>query len=91
MKKDQLSVIYGSNIEQMAYKICESIELALLIPSGADVGLKPNYVVSRPASGGATTHPEVLEGIIRYLIDNSIKDITIMERRLGGRLHKARV
>jgi uncharacterized protein (DUF362 family) len=43
------------------------------------VGLKPNYVVSRTADGGATTHPEILEGIIVYLNQHGIDDITIME------------
>ena len=79
MKKNNLMVIYGSDIEKMSYELCERLELASIIPEGADVGLKPNYVVARPASEGATTHPEVLEGIIRYLTDNGVNDITIME------------
>ena len=84
MNKDKLTVIYGRDIEPMAYKLCEATGLSSLIPKDADVGLKPNYVVARPAEGGATTHPEILEGIIRYLKDNGINDITIMESAWVG-------
>lgn len=79
MNKNNLMVIYGRDIERMSYNLCGSLGLSSLIPKGTNVGLKPNYVVSRPASEGATTHPEVLEGIIRYLNDNGHSDITIME------------
>lgn len=79
MNKENLMVIYGKDIIKMSYALCDSINLSSYIPKGANVGLKPNYVVSRPATDGATTHPEVLEGIIIYLNDNGIYDITIME------------
>lgn len=44
-----------------------------------NVVIKPNLVVSRPASGGATTHPEIIEGIIRYLKDFGVARIVIAE------------
>ncbi len=84
MDKKNLMTIYGTDIEKMSYKLCENISLSSLISQDASIGLKPNYVVSRPASEGATTHPEVLEGIIRYLNDSGFYDITIMESSWVG-------
>jgi uncharacterized protein (DUF362 family) len=77
-------VIYGLNIKEMAYSLCQKIELASKIPENTLVVLKPNYVVSKPASSGATTHPEVLCGIIEYLYNNNINNICIMESTWVG-------
>lgn len=43
------------------------------------IGIKPNLVCASPASEGATTHPEIVEGIIIYLHDNGFKNIRIIE------------
>lgn len=43
------------------------------------IGLKPNLVCATPAESGATTHPEIIEGIIIYLQDNGYKNIRIIE------------
>jgi uncharacterized protein (DUF362 family) len=36
-------------------------------------------VVARPAAGGATTHPEIAEGLISYLQSNGFTNIAILE------------
>ena len=41
--------------------------------------LKPNLVVSKPASGGATTHPEIVAGIIEYLLVHGFTNIAVAE------------
>ena len=43
------------------------------------IGIKPNLVCASPASEGATTHPEIVEGIILYLLDNGFRNIKIIE------------
>lgn len=48
-------------------------------PKTAPILLKPNLVVSKPASGGATTHPEVVAGMIEYLLDNDFSNIAVAE------------
>ena len=68
MEKNEILIIYGNSPAEMAYKIAEAARLAELIGDKKKrIGLKPNLVVSRPASGGATTHPEIAEGLIKYL------------------------
>jgi uncharacterized protein (DUF362 family) len=81
---NKLYVIYGQNIKEMAYSLCQKINLTSRIPKNTKVALKPNYVVSKPASFGATTHPEVLCGIIEYLNSNNINNISIMESAWVG-------
>lgn len=43
------------------------------------IGIKPNLVCASPANEGATTHPEIVEGIIIYLLNNGYKNIKIIE------------
>jgi len=64
----------------MAVKLAEAAGLEKLIGSREKrIGLKPNLVVSSPAQGGATTHPEIASGLISYLKKNGFTDIVILE------------
>ena len=80
MQKNEILVVYGSAPAEMAMKIAEAAGLAELIGDRKKrIGLKPNLVVSRPASGGATTHPEIAAGLISYLKKNGFSNIVILE------------
>ena len=78
-KGGKIYAVYGSDPAEMAKQLMEAAGVAKAIPSGALVSLKPNLVVGRPASGGATTHPEILAGIIEFLQDLGHKNIEIIE------------
>ena len=43
------------------------------------IGIKPNLVSCTPASYGATTHPEIVKGIIEYLHAHDFTNICIIE------------
>ena len=83
---------YGEDIRQLAYDLMASADVKDKIASkmsAAATGnfracIKPNLVVSRPADGGATTHPEIVAGIIEYLQDFGIEDIIIAESSWVG-------
>ena len=80
MEKNEIFVIYGNSLEEMAYKLAETAQLDTLIGNKtAAIGLKPNLVVSRPADGGATTHPEIAAGLIRYLQERGFRNLLILE------------
>lgn len=80
MEKNEILVVYGNKPAEMAVKIAETAALAELIGDRKKrIGLKPNLVVSRPASGGATTHPEIAAGLIAYLKKNGFNNIVILE------------
>ena len=80
MEKNEILVCYGDDPQAMAMQIAEAAGLAGLIGDRQKrIGLKPNLVVSRPASGGATTHPEIAAGLIAYLKKNNFNNIVILE------------
>src|SRR5690554_6257725 len=76
---NKLYVSYGQKAEQMVRELLEKINLASLIPAGSCIGLKPNLVVARPSEEGATTSPELVEGVIKYLQDHGFQQIVIAE------------
>lgn len=70
---------YGTNLQEITYEIMKEADIASQLKQDMKIGIKPNLVVSRPADEGATTHPEIVEGIIKYLQDAGIYDIRILE------------
>lgn len=72
--------IYGENYREMTKQLLEYCQLDQRVP-GRDVkiGIKPNLVSPSEASWGATTHPEVVAGIIEYLQERGFSDIVMLE------------
>jgi uncharacterized protein (DUF362 family) len=80
MEKNEILLIYGDEIQAMASKLVREAGLADLIGDRKKrIGLKPNLVVSRSADGGATTHPEIARGIVKYLQEQGFGNIVILE------------
>jgi len=72
-------VTYGKDIVKNTYDTLKASDIDLYLNVNFNVAIKPNLVVSRSASDGATTHPEVVEGIILFLKDFGVKKIKIIE------------
>lgn len=72
-------ISYGTDLPEITYEIMKAAGIADRLSPGMTVGIKPNLVVARPADGGATTHPEIVEGIIRYVQDAGVRSIVILE------------
>jgi uncharacterized protein (DUF362 family) len=68
------SDIVGGTLEALA-----ASALGGLIKPGMRVALKPNMVLAKPPSEGATTHAEVVEGVIIFLKEQGIGNIDIIE------------
>lgn len=80
MKNNEILVIYGQNMAEMADALARRADLAALIGERKSrIGLKPNLVLDAPASDGATTHVEMAEGLVDYLQGEGFCDITILE------------
>ena len=85
MEKNEILVIYGKDIEIMAQKLAKEADLAAMIGNrDKKIGLKPNLVSAKPASSGATTHPQIAAGLINYLKKEGFKNITIIEGAWAG-------
>ena len=80
MDRKDIFVIQGTRYKEMAVQILEAAGVAEDIGDRHRcVGLKPNLVVSRDASGGATTHPELVDGALTYLKNNGFNNLIVLE------------
>ncbi len=76
---NKIIVTYGIDARKMTKEVLESAKLADMIPKDARIGIKPNLVVAKPASTGATTSPVMVEALIEYLQEHGFKNILILE------------
>lgn len=79
MNDNEILRIYGTDYKDMTKRLLTESGLKDLIKPGSRIGIKPNLMSCIPADFGATTHPEVVAGIIEYLQENNYTDITVME------------
>jgi len=77
-------VIYGKDYTKNTYEALAASDILTYLKPGMSAAIKPNLVVPGPASNGATTHPEVVEGIILFLKDHGITDMKIIESSWVG-------
>jgi len=84
MKANEIFRIYGTQYKEMTKVLLAKTALAGRIPPGAKIGIKPNLVAPTPAQFGATTHPEVVAGIIEYLQEHGLQDICMLESSWVG-------
>ncbi len=80
MEKNEILRIYGTDFKANTLQLLKEADLASLIPSReARIGIKPNLVSASEASWGATTHPEIVAGIIEYLQAEGFRNLVIAE------------
>ena len=77
-------VSYGRDIKKITYDALAASDICFYLKHGMAAAIKPNLVVPCPASDGATTHTEVVEGIIRFVSDFGIAKIKIIESSWVG-------
>ena len=78
-------ITYGNDLVKNTYDTLAASDIASYLDAGMEVSLKPNLVVPGPASNGAITHPEVIEGIILFLRDFGVREIAVIENSAIGR------
>ncbi len=89
-EQNKLTIAYGNSPENMTRKILDAMEPFTGLSPNALITLKPNLVLSKPCSSGATTTPGIAREIIRYLQERGFRNIMIMESSwLGANTKKA--
>jgi len=81
---NQLYIAKGKEPLRMTIDLLNRMEPLKGKSKDITIGIKPNLVCASPASEGATTHPEIVEGITIYLLDNGYKNIKIVESSWVG-------
>jgi uncharacterized protein (DUF362 family) len=80
MRDHEILIISGKNYKEMTKKILEESCLEERLPQkDSRIGIKPNLVSPSDPSRGATTHTEVVAGIIEYLQERGYKNLVILE------------
>lgn len=80
MNKNEIYIKSGTNYKEMTKELLAQCGLASVISDKKmQIGIKPNLVSPSEASWGATTHPEIVAGIIEYLQENGYGNIAILE------------
>lgn len=79
MNQNDLYIIYGNTPKQMVKKILGALKIEDTISKDAYIGIKPNLVVAKPSTSGATTSPELVAGVIEYLQSKGYSNISILE------------
>ena len=90
MTEDKILCWYGTDPFEAGKKLIEASGAWENWSRSERIGLKPNLVVAKKASSGATTHPEFCGGIISFLQDKGFEDIVIIEGSwVGDRTERA--
>lgn len=91
IRENQIWKIYGTDYKEMTKALLAAAALADRIGDrGLTVGIKPNLVCPTPADYGATTHPEIVAGIVEYLQEKGFQKLLIAEGSwVGDRTQEA--
>lgn len=80
MNRNEIYIKNGTQYKQMTKELLEQCGLIKQISDvKRQIGIKPNLVSPSEASWGATTHPEIVAGIIEYLQEHGCQKIVILE------------
>lgn len=85
MEKNQIVMIHGTDYMRMTIELLEAIHLDQIIGArDRRVALKPNLLHADTAENGAVTHPELVEGVLRYLLRQHFSNVCVMEGAWAG-------
>lgn len=87
MKKNEIYMIQGTDYKEMTIKLLTGLDLAADIGDKSKrIGLKPNLLMAAPASNGATTHPQLVDGVLSYLKQHGFLNLVVLESSWVGAL-----
>ncbi len=87
MKKNDIYIIQGTDYRQMTIDLLKSANLAEDIKDkNKRIGIKPNILGTVKASEGATTHPELVDGVLTYLLEYGFTNLVVLESSWVGDL-----
>ena len=79
MADKTIHVTYGTDARAMAWQLLEAAMPEEDLQSDARILVKPNLVVARPSTHGATTTPGFAQGVIEYFQSKGFHNLSITE------------
>lgn len=79
MERHELLVAYGDDPDSLLPRLFAAADLPAWLPRDRRIGIKPNLVVAKPSSTGATTDPRLVAALIAYLHALGCRDLVILE------------
>ncbi|MBR1918808.1 MAG: DUF362 domain-containing protein [Spirochaetales bacterium] len=80
MERNEIIIDYSRDILAMTKALMAEVDIESELPNkNAKIILKPNLVVATTPDSGATTHIEIISGIIEFLQSKGYRNITIAE------------
>lgn len=80
MEREEIFIWVGEDYKEMTKSLLRECDLAGLIGDREKrVGIKPNLVAPISAEEGATTHPEIVAGLVEYLREEGFFHLSILE------------
>ena len=76
---NRIITTYGQDFFKMTKDVLKKAELEKIIQKGSLIGIKPNLVVAKPSSSGATTSPIIVSALIEYLKEHEYNNLVILE------------
>ena len=75
---NKLVINYGINPKEMTKEALEALLDPRQVRGKTKIGIKPNLIKDVPSESGATTSPEIVAGIIEYLLDYGCQNIVCL-------------
>ncbi|MBM3240039.1 DUF362 domain-containing protein [Candidatus Poribacteria bacterium] len=79
MSKSVVLIKKGTDGRKLAYEALTEIAAEEILKKRNQILIKPNITAAMPDSTGVTTHVSIVEGVLQFLADNSIKNAVIGE------------
>jgi uncharacterized protein (DUF362 family) len=75
----KVAIIKGTKPQNVTIKALETINADKALPKKKPILIKPNYINAKHPSTGITTDSRVIEGVIKFLKQNTLEEIIIGE------------
>ena len=78
-KSQEICVIYGNKAFEMTQKLLQQRNWFQGLHKQSKIAIKPNLVLAKPSSSGATTDPEIVRSIVSHLRKKGFENLSIIE------------
>ena len=78
-KSQEICVIYGNRAFEMTQMLLQKRDWFQGLHKSSEIAIKPNLVLAKPSSSGATTDPEIVRAIVGHLQERGFENLSVIE------------